>query len=63
VLIAHPDKQNGQNEDFQRLQQAKDILTDPSKRKHYDLYLSVGSDMPLNEWMQHRERLPGLSFD
>lgn len=57
VLIAHPDKQNGQNEDFQQLQYAKEILTDPTKRKHYDAYLSIGSALPLNEWMSNQERL------
>jgi hypothetical protein len=62
VLSAHPDKQQGRNEEFQLLQQAREILTDPAKRKHYDTYLSLGSHMPLNEWMSSRERLQQVLF-
>ncbi|CAD5220851.1 unnamed protein product [Bursaphelenchus xylophilus] len=53
----HPDKKDGTDSEFCRLQRAKEILTDPSKRRHYDTYLAMGTGMPLDEWMEHRERL------
>ncbi|KAI6176366.1 J domain-containing protein [Aphelenchoides bicaudatus] len=57
VLQVHPDKQQDKgDEGFQLLQRAKEILTNPSKRKHYDTYLSIGSELPLNEWMTNQER-------
>jgi DnaJ-class molecular chaperone len=62
-LTVHPDKQQDKgDEEFQILQRAKEILTDPSKRKHYDTYLSVGAAIPLNEWMNSRERLKQVCF-
>lgn len=63
-MAVHPDKQQDKgDEEFQLLQQAKETLIDPSKRKHYDTYLSIGSDMPLTEWMKNRERLQQVGFE
>lgn len=53
----HPDKESGQESEFCRLQQAKDILTDFSQRVHYDTWLNMGSVMPLKEWMAHRNSI------
>ncbi|CAD5215054.1 unnamed protein product [Bursaphelenchus okinawaensis] len=53
----HPDKQTGRDDQFCQLQYAKDVLTDPSKRRHYDTYMNMGMQMPLKEWMAHRESL------
>ncbi|KAI6227291.1 J domain-containing protein [Aphelenchoides fujianensis] len=55
----HPDKQEKTetSQDFQRLQYAKEILCDPAQRQHYDLYLTMGSTIPLAEWMNNREKL------
>uniref|UniRef100_A0AC34FNQ2 J domain-containing protein n=1 Tax=Panagrolaimus sp. ES5 TaxID=591445 RepID=A0AC34FNQ2_9BILA len=63
VIGAHPDKIIDENEKaeaqkrFHTLQYAKEILCDPSKRKHYDTYLAMGSRMPLKEWMDNQDKL------
>ncbi|KAE9556137.1 hypothetical protein FO519_000625 [Halicephalobus sp. NKZ332] len=62
VVSVHPDKfpdqdRKGAQEKFNELQYAKEILCDPSKRRHYDAYLALGSAMPLQEWMENQEKL------
>nr|CAD2122469.1 unnamed protein product [Meloidogyne enterolobii] len=65
ALLLHPDKIKNKNisedeikENFQKLQFAKDILTNPQKRKHYDLWMDVGfSEFSLQEWMNNQEKL------
>ncbi|KAL7075142.1 hypothetical protein ACQ4LE_005950 [Meloidogyne hapla] len=65
ALQLHPDKINSENisedeikENFQKLQFAKDILTNPQKRKHYDLWMDVGfSEFSLQDWMNNQEKI------
>uniref|UniRef100_A0A7E4V9G0 J domain-containing protein n=1 Tax=Panagrellus redivivus TaxID=6233 RepID=A0A7E4V9G0_PANRE len=63
VVNMHPDKFDSPEdkaraeESFRDLYTAKDILCDPSKRKHYDMYLTMGSQMPLKEWMDNQNKL------
>ncbi|XP_059372926.1 dnaJ homolog subfamily C member 12-like [Carassius carassius] len=53
ALACHPDK-HPENpravEDFQKLQEAKDVLTDEKKRKSYDLWLRSQIVIPFSEW-------------
>ncbi|TRY65626.1 hypothetical protein DNTS_009866, partial [Danionella cerebrum] len=53
ALACHPDK-HPENpsavKDFQKLQKAKDILTDEKKRKNYDLWLRSQIKVPFSEW-------------
>lgn len=37
-------------QDFQKLQQAKDILTDETKRRKYDYWLRSSITVPFSEW-------------
>uniref|UniRef100_A0A914DLD8 J domain-containing protein n=1 Tax=Acrobeloides nanus TaxID=290746 RepID=A0A914DLD8_9BILA len=58
----HPDKVDDSEKEtaerqFRLLTTAKDILCDQNKRKHYDMYLSMGSQMSLKEWMDNQEKL------
>ncbi|KAI6236030.1 DnaJ-like protein subfamily C member 12 [Aphelenchoides besseyi] len=53
----HPDKQSEPSNEFQHLQYAKEILSDPAKRQHYDLFLTMGSSIPLVEWMNNQDKL------
>ncbi|KAK2852937.1 hypothetical protein Q7C36_008138 [Tachysurus vachellii] len=53
ALSCHPDKQPENPEaaqDFQKLQQAKEILTDETKRKKYDYWLRSGITVPFSEF-------------
>lgn len=36
--------------DFQKLQQAKDVLTDETKRRQYDYWLRSSIAVPFSEW-------------
>lgn len=61
VTAVHPDKcpdeeKSKAQEEFRELQKAKDILCNPTKRRHYDAYLALGTSMPLNEWMENQEK-------
>ncbi|XP_067241170.1 dnaJ homolog subfamily C member 12 [Chanodichthys erythropterus] len=53
ALACHPDK-HPENpkavEEFQKLQEAKEILTDEKKRKNYDLWLRSRIAIPFSEW-------------
>ena len=42
VKIHHPDKQGGNEEEFKRVQNAYDILSDEKKRKEYDMRRQFG---------------------
>ena len=63
VISAHPDKIADEEAKvdaqarFHTLQNAKEILCDPSKRKHYDTYLAMGSHIPLKDWMDNQDKL------
>uniref|UniRef100_A0AC34PV26 J domain-containing protein n=1 Tax=Panagrolaimus sp. JU765 TaxID=591449 RepID=A0AC34PV26_9BILA len=62
VTAVHPDKfpdeeKSEAQEKFRELQNAKEILCNPTKRRHYDAYLALGTSMSLNEWMQNQEKL------
>lgn len=64
VLDTHPDKKSfiksKENDiEFCELTKAKDILTTPALKQHYDLYLQMGSNlnMSLDEWMNNRDKL------
>ncbi|XP_067278262.1 dnaJ homolog subfamily C member 12 [Pseudorasbora parva] len=53
ALACHPDK-HPENpkavEEFQKLQEAKEILTDEKKRKSYDLWLRSRIAVPFSQW-------------
>uniref|UniRef100_A0A8C1RKR0 DnaJ homolog subfamily C member 12 n=1 Tax=Cyprinus carpio TaxID=7962 RepID=A0A8C1RKR0_CYPCA len=53
ALACHPDK-HPENpkavEEFQKLQEAKEVLTDEKKRKNYDLWLRSRIAIPFSEW-------------
>ncbi|KAI2658141.1 hypothetical protein H4Q32_009625 [Labeo rohita] len=53
ALACHPDK-HPENpkavEEFQKLQEAKEVLTDENKRKNYDLWLRSQITIPFSEW-------------
>ncbi|NP_001314717.1 dnaJ homolog subfamily C member 12 [Danio rerio] len=53
ALACHPDK-HPENpkavEQFQKLQEAKEVLTDEKKRKSYDLWLRSQIKIPFGEW-------------
>lgn len=53
ALACHPDK-HPENpkavEDFQKLQEAKEVLTDEKKRKSYDHWLRSRITIPFSEW-------------
>ncbi|CAG0917307.1 unnamed protein product [Notodromas monacha] len=48
----HPDKNAGKaaKEKFQKLQEAKDVLSDPERRDNYDKWKSSGLAIPFKEW-------------
>ncbi|XP_053476691.1 dnaJ homolog subfamily C member 12 isoform X1 [Ictalurus furcatus] len=53
ALSCHPDKHPENHEaaqEFQKLQQAKDILTDETKRRKYDYWLRSSITVPFSEW-------------
>ncbi|KAB5581981.1 hypothetical protein PHYPO_G00181910 [Pangasianodon hypophthalmus] len=53
ALSCHPDKHPENPEaaqDFQKLQQAKDVLTDETKRRKYDYWLRSSITVPFREW-------------
>ncbi|XP_034537837.1 dnaJ homolog subfamily C member 12 isoform X2 [Notolabrus celidotus] len=53
ALACHPDKnlQNpGAVEEFQKLQEAKDVLCNHCKRKNYDLWKRSGVTIPFHDW-------------
>ncbi|XP_076830030.1 dnaJ homolog subfamily C member 12 [Brachyhypopomus gauderio] len=53
ALACHPDK-HPQNlkavEEFQKLQEAKEVLTNETKRKKYDFWLRSRITMPFSKW-------------
>ncbi|XP_016420888.1 dnaJ homolog subfamily C member 12-like isoform X4 [Sinocyclocheilus rhinocerous] len=53
ALACHPDK-HPENpkavEEFQKLKEAKEVLTDDKKRKNYDLWLRSRIAIPFSEW-------------
>ncbi|XP_052428697.1 dnaJ homolog subfamily C member 12-like [Carassius gibelio] len=53
ALACHPDK-HPENptavEEFQKLQEAKEVLTDEKKIKNYDLWLRSRIAIPFSEW-------------
>ncbi|XP_041645781.1 dnaJ homolog subfamily C member 12 [Cheilinus undulatus] len=53
ALACHPDKNledAGAVADFQKLQEAKDVLCDHNKRKNYDLWKRSGVAIPFHDW-------------
>ncbi|XP_063705117.1 J domain-containing protein [Culicoides brevitarsis] len=60
ALQYHPDKNNG-NKDaeskFQLMMEAKDVLTDPEKRKNYDNWRSSGIAMSYKNWVGMKEHV------
>ncbi|XP_062851897.1 dnaJ homolog subfamily C member 12 [Trichomycterus rosablanca] len=53
ALACHPDK-HPENpnavQEFQKLQEAKDVLADENKRKKYDLWLRSRITVPFSKW-------------
>lgn len=55
ALANHPDKCAGNTtEYFQTLSRAKDVLTDPDKRRTYDNWLRCGINIPYEEYVQKK---------
>ncbi|XP_056902613.1 dnaJ homolog subfamily C member 12 isoform X2 [Takifugu flavidus] len=53
ALACHPDKHLDNPTavaDFQKLQEAKDILCNEAKRKNYDLWKRSGVTIPFHDW-------------
>ncbi|CAN9500064.1 unnamed protein product [Ophioblennius macclurei] len=53
ALACHPDKQVDNPRavaDFQKLQEAKEVLCDEAKRKNYDLWRRSGVAMTFHDW-------------
>jgi len=52
----HPDKNAEQEatEKFKRLQNAKQVLTDPSLRNQYDKWLNCGLPVTFEDWMNKK---------
>ncbi|XP_056148129.1 dnaJ homolog subfamily C member 12 isoform X2 [Lampris incognitus] len=53
ALACHPDKHLDRPkavEDFQKLQEAKEVLCNESKRKNYDLWRRSGVSLPFRDW-------------
>ncbi|XP_028279121.1 dnaJ homolog subfamily C member 12 [Parambassis ranga] len=53
ALACHPDKHLDNPTavaDFQKLQEAKEVLCDETKRKNYDLWRRSGVTIPFHEW-------------
>ncbi|XP_061547061.1 dnaJ homolog subfamily C member 12 [Phycodurus eques] len=53
ALACHPDKHLGNPKavtEFQKLQEAKEVLCDDTKRKNYDLWKRSGVAIPFHDW-------------
>ncbi|XP_068183899.1 dnaJ homolog subfamily C member 12 [Antennarius striatus] len=53
ALACHPDKHLDEPEavtNFQKLQEAKEVLCDETKRKSYDLWRRSGISIPFHDW-------------
>ncbi|KAJ0067253.1 hypothetical protein NL108_015115, partial [Boleophthalmus pectinirostris] len=53
ALACHPDKHLDNPSavtDFQKLQEAKEVLCDENKRKNYDLWKRSGVAMTFHDW-------------
>uniref|UniRef100_A0A3B5R3T9 DnaJ (Hsp40) homolog, subfamily C, member 12 n=1 Tax=Xiphophorus maculatus TaxID=8083 RepID=A0A3B5R3T9_XIPMA len=53
ALACHPDKHQDNPTavaDFQKLQEAKEVLCDEAKRRNYDLWKRSGISIPFHEW-------------
>ncbi|KAK0149923.1 DnaJ subfamily C member 12 [Merluccius polli] len=51
ALASHPDKQpENPQADFQKLQEAKEVLCNESKRKNYDLWKRSGLNISFHDW-------------
>ncbi|XP_014253103.1 J domain-containing protein [Cimex lectularius] len=60
ALQYHPDKNEGDKEaeaKFQKLKEAKEILTDPEKRKNYDKWLNSGIAISYKQWLGMKEHV------
>lgn len=49
-------------ERFKKLQQAKDVLTDPAKRKDYDLWRQSGMAISYEKWCNMNESVRTVSI-
>ncbi|XP_051937213.1 dnaJ homolog subfamily C member 12 [Hippocampus zosterae] len=53
ALACHPDKHQGNPKavaEFQKLQEAKEVLSNETKRKNYDLWRRSGVAIPFHDW-------------
>ncbi|CAD5120963.1 unnamed protein product [Dimorphilus gyrociliatus] len=60
ALRCHPDKCNNcpeKEKEFQLLQMAKSVLTDPVKRKDYDCWRNSGLAICYKDWVAKRESI------
>ena len=46
ALKYHPDKNNGEDEMFKKIQQAYEVLSDDGKKRHYDMTGQIPGDQP-----------------
>ncbi|KAI9564749.1 hypothetical protein GHT06_008490 [Daphnia sinensis] len=58
VLLCHPDKNPDEKStaQFQKLQEAKEVLCDPEKRKNYDRWKTSGIAISYKQWVALNER-------
>lgn len=61
----HPDKRPGDElaeDQFKLLQEAKEVLTDPGKRRSYDKWRSSGIAMPYRQWTNLSKEGPTMHW-
>ncbi|KZS15714.1 J domain-containing protein [Daphnia magna] len=58
VLRCHPDKNQDDKStaQFQKLQEAKEVLCDPEKRKNYDRWKTSGLAISYKQWIAIKEQ-------
>lgn len=57
----HPDKNSGDDEEFIRLNKAKEILCDKEQRKKYDFWRRSGLAIPFDAWLK-TDKFNRMSF-
>lgn len=60
ALKYHPDKSTGKEEDFKKVKEAYEILSDPNKRRMYDLTGNVSNNDLMNMYPVQRRKAPAI---